>query len=107
MCENCANWHNKWPDHKKHTVLAVNELSSPEAQAKIKSKLYCKKHHDKTLKFYCETCKVSQSMRYWKRLIMYGIYVMTERKVQLGPQTNEKRTRPRAVLLYGPDKLSE
>ncbi|CAB4036686.1 tripartite motif-containing 2-like, partial [Paramuricea clavata] len=32
-------------------------LNSPEGQAKIKSKLYCKKHQDKTLKFYCETCK--------------------------------------------------
>jgi hypothetical protein len=58
MCENCCNWHNKWPDHKKHTVLSVDELNSPEGQAKIKSKLYCKKHQDKTLKFYCETCKV-------------------------------------------------
>ena len=59
MCENCSNWHNKWPDHKKHTVLSINELNSPEGQTKIKSKLYCRKHQDKTLKFYCETCKVN------------------------------------------------
>ena len=58
MCENCCNWHNKWPANKKHTVLSVAELNSPEGQAKMKSKFYCKKHPDKTLKFYCETCKV-------------------------------------------------
>ena len=59
ICENCSDWHNKWPDHKKHTVLSINELNSPEGQTKMKSKLYCRKHQDKTLKFYCETCKVN------------------------------------------------
>ena len=58
MCENCSKCHARWPANKKHTVLSINELNSPEGQAKIKSKLYCKKHQDKTLKFYCETCKV-------------------------------------------------
>ena len=61
MCKDCSNWHNKFPDHKKHTVLSINELSNPEGQAKIKSRLYCKKHQDKTLKFYCETCKVKNT----------------------------------------------
>ena len=74
MCENCSNWHSKWPANKKHTVLAINELSSPEAQAKIKSKLYCKKHQDKTLKFYCETCKVRNIIN---ESDIYQLYLQT------------------------------
>ena len=57
MCEKCFTSHENWPSNKKHTVLSTNELSQPENQAKIKAKLHCKKHENKTLKFYCETCK--------------------------------------------------
>ena len=57
MCEKCLVYHDIWPPNKKHTVLSLSELTQHENQTKIKAKLYCKKHKNKTLKFYCETCK--------------------------------------------------
>ena len=43
---------------KDHDVLSVEELSNPQSQVKMRSKLlYCVKHKDKILEFYCETCK--------------------------------------------------
>ena len=55
MCSKCSAAHKTW--HGNHDVLSVEELSSPENQIKLKRKLYCKKHEDKTLEYYCETCK--------------------------------------------------
>jgi hypothetical protein len=46
-----------WPIMKNHDVLSVEELSNPESQVKMRSKLYCVKHKDKILEYYCETCK--------------------------------------------------
>ena len=57
MCEKCSNYHAMWPIMKDHDVLSVEELSNPECQIKMKSKLYCPKHKDKILEYYCETCK--------------------------------------------------
>ena len=57
MCEKCSNSHAMWPIMKNHDVLSVEELSNPESQVKMRSKLYCVKHKDKILEFYCETCK--------------------------------------------------
>ena len=57
MCEKCFEAHESWPVNKKHSVLSINELTESENQAKIRPKLYCEKHENKTLKFYCETCK--------------------------------------------------
>ena len=55
MCSKCSAAHEIW--HGNHNVLSVEELSNPENQVKFKRKLYCKKHEDKTLEYYCETCK--------------------------------------------------
>jgi hypothetical protein len=57
MCEKCSNSHAMWPVMKDHDVLSVEELSNPQSQVKMRSKLYCVKHKDKILEFYCETCK--------------------------------------------------
>ena len=57
MCKTCSKWHDGWPCHKNHTVLSVEELSNPESQVKIRRKLYCVKHKDKILEYFCETCK--------------------------------------------------
>ena len=55
MCKKCSDSHNSWI--KNHDVLSVHELSNPESQPKMKSKLYCMKHKEQVLKYYCETCK--------------------------------------------------
>ena len=55
MCKKCSDSHNSWI--KNHDVLSVDELSNPESQPKMKSKLYCIKHKEEVLKYYCETCK--------------------------------------------------
>ena len=57
MCEKCLASHEIWPANKKHIVLSTNELTQPEHHTKIKAKLSCKRHKNKTLKFYCQTCK--------------------------------------------------
>ena len=57
MCKKCSEWHDSWPTHKNHNVLSVQELSNPESQVKMRRKLYCAKHEDKILEYYCETCK--------------------------------------------------
>ena len=57
MCERCSNSHAMWPAMKDHDVISVEELSNPQSQVKTRSKLYCAKHKDKILEFYCETCK--------------------------------------------------
>ncbi len=57
MCEKCLKFHNDYPGFKDHVVLIMEELSKPENQSKIKGKSYCKKHSDKKLKLYCETCE--------------------------------------------------
>ncbi|XP_046864385.1 tripartite motif-containing protein 45-like isoform X2 [Xenia sp. Carnegie-2017] len=57
MCEDCKTLHNKFPGQNQHTVLSIDELDTPEGQAKIKRIVYCQKHPGETLRFYCETCK--------------------------------------------------
>ena len=57
LCRECLTVHGKWPAFNKHTVFTMDELVKPENQAKIKGKFRCKKHENKSLKFYCETCK--------------------------------------------------
>ena len=55
MCSRCSDGHEIW--FKNHDVVSVQELSNPETQVKIRKKLFCTKHEDKTLEYYCETCK--------------------------------------------------
>ena len=55
--QNMLKLHDDWPCHKNHTVLSVEELSNPESQVKMRRKLYCMKHKDKILEYFCETCK--------------------------------------------------
>jgi tripartite motif-containing protein 2/3 len=57
LCKKCSGLHDSWPTHKNHNVLSVQELSNPESQVKMRSKLYCTNHEDKILEYYCETCK--------------------------------------------------
>ena len=57
MCKTCSKSHDSWPANKNHTVLSVEELGNPECQVKMKRKLYCMKHKDKILEYFCETCK--------------------------------------------------
>lgn len=62
MCEDCKTLHNKFPGQNQHTVLSIDELDTPEGQAKIKRIVDCQKHPGETLRFYCETCKVDRCL---------------------------------------------
>ncbi len=55
MCKNCSEWHDKFL--KNHDVLSLQELSNPENHMKMRRKVFCMKHEDKILEFYCETCR--------------------------------------------------
>ena len=57
MCKKCSDWHSSWPVIKNHNVLCVQELRNRENEMKMKRKLYCLKHLEKILEYYCETCK--------------------------------------------------
>ena len=57
MCKKCSASHDSWPANKNHNVITVEQLSNPKSQVKMRSKLYCAKHEDEVLKYYCETCK--------------------------------------------------
>ena len=56
-CKTCSKLHDDWSLLKNHTVLSVEELGNPESQVKMRRKLYCMKHKDEILKYFCETCK--------------------------------------------------
>ena len=57
MCKKCSVSHDTWPANKNHNVSSVEELSNHESQMKMKRKLYCMKHDNKILEYYCESCK--------------------------------------------------
>ena len=57
MCKKCSTYHEMWPVMKDHDVLSIDMLSNPESEVKIRTKLYCAKHKDKVLEYYCESCK--------------------------------------------------
>ena len=56
MCRACSKLHDDWPLQKNHNVLSIEELSNPDSQVKMRRKLYCLKHKDKILEYFCETC---------------------------------------------------
>ena len=55
LCKKCSGWHDNWL--KDHDVLSIQELDNPESQGRMRKKLYCMKHKDKVLEYYCETCE--------------------------------------------------
>ncbi|CAB4019298.1 tripartite motif-containing 2-like isoform X3, partial [Paramuricea clavata] len=57
LCKKCSELHDSWPANKNHNVLSLQEVSNPEREVEMRSKLYCMKHKDKVLEIYCETCK--------------------------------------------------
>ena len=57
MCKKCSDLHNFWPKNKNDNVLSLKDLSNSESQLTMRRKLYCIKHDDKILEYYCETCE--------------------------------------------------
>ena len=53
MCKKCSELHNFWLNKKNDKVLSLEKLSNPE----MRRNLYCIKHDNKILEYYCETCK--------------------------------------------------
>lgn len=60
LCDDCLREHSKWPAHADHVVLTLEELASPEKQAKAKTAvILCNKigHEFKPFELYCKTCQ--------------------------------------------------
>ena len=57
MCKKCSESHNFWPKNKNDNVLSLTDLRNSESQLTLRRKLYCIKHDDKILEYYCETCQ--------------------------------------------------
>ena len=55
LCKKCSESHDNWL--KDHDVLSIQELGNPKSQGRMRRKLYCMKHKDKVLEYYCETCE--------------------------------------------------
>ena len=59
LCGECLTIHGNWLAFKKHTVFTMEELIKPENQDKtrVTESIFCEKHENETLKYYCESCK--------------------------------------------------
>ena len=60
MCETCSENHENSPANEKHQLVSTSETTTPTNhgpnQDKFRVKPRCTQH-DKSLKFFCETCK--------------------------------------------------
>ena len=58
LCQSCCGLHDKWPTHKNHILLSLDEIiNRDEYKESGAENLSCTKHEDATPKFYCETCR--------------------------------------------------
>ena len=58
LCQWCCGEHDKWPTHKNHILLSLDEIiNRDEYKESGAENLSCTKHEDATPKFYCETCR--------------------------------------------------
>ena len=59
LCANCITAHKNVPSTKKHTLMTLKDLSTPETSvASVKSSPLCQKHPEEMLKLYCQDCEV-------------------------------------------------
>ncbi|XP_077984646.1 tripartite motif-containing protein 2-like [Glandiceps talaboti] len=61
LCENCVRTHRKVPFSRSHHLMSLDEYRSTKSTdpASVQPPLYCTRHRDNQLKFYCDTCETA------------------------------------------------
>ena len=58
MCKKCSELHDFWHVNKNHKIMSAQKVGNREShEENTRRKIHCKKHDDKVLEIYCETCK--------------------------------------------------
>ncbi|XP_070561117.1 tripartite motif-containing protein 2-like [Ptychodera flava] len=59
LCEMCVKGHGKLRVTRSHRLMAIDEYeeSKSENPAMVQPPLFCSKHDDNQIKFYCDTCE--------------------------------------------------
>ncbi|XP_078600514.1 E3 ubiquitin-protein ligase TRIM56-like [Branchiostoma floridae x Branchiostoma japonicum] len=58
LCESCTNTHRRFPDMRRHQIVAQLLQKNEECVAgSFQRKVFCSKHEDQVLTFYCEPCQ--------------------------------------------------
>ncbi|XP_077984634.1 E3 ubiquitin-protein ligase TRIM71-like [Glandiceps talaboti] len=61
LCDICTRTHRKLRLTKSHSILSLDEYRSTKSTdpASVQPPLYCTRHRDNQLKFYCDTCETA------------------------------------------------
>ncbi|XP_077994390.1 E3 ubiquitin-protein ligase TRIM45-like [Glandiceps talaboti] len=62
LCELCARAHSKLPLTNSHQLMALDKYQQASASGdatSVQSPIYCPKHGNHTLQYYCDTCDVA------------------------------------------------
>ncbi|XP_019620501.1 PREDICTED: tripartite motif-containing protein 2-like [Branchiostoma belcheri] len=58
LCESCTNTHRRFPAMKGHQIVSQENLEASEGvPSGFRRKVFCPKHEDQVLTFYCEPCQ--------------------------------------------------
>ncbi|XP_019620499.1 PREDICTED: tripartite motif-containing protein 2-like [Branchiostoma belcheri] len=58
LCESCTNTHRRFPAMKGHQIVSQENLeASEDVPSGFQRKVFCPKHEDQVLTFYCEPCQ--------------------------------------------------
>ncbi|XP_077988015.1 tripartite motif-containing protein 2-like [Glandiceps talaboti] len=62
LCDNCARTHGRLPSTRTHRLISLDEYQSVKSKdptmVPVQSCVYCDKHPENQVKFFCETCEV-------------------------------------------------
>ncbi|CAH1256710.1 TRIM3 [Branchiostoma lanceolatum] len=56
LCKNCITAHNKTPALKDHYIITLHDLKNPSSRPKCSRAMYCPRHTDQRMTFYCQPC---------------------------------------------------
>ncbi|XP_070555074.1 tripartite motif-containing protein 3-like [Ptychodera flava] len=59
FCQSCTKPHKIVPATRNHRILTYNEYNKASlSDVRLDSRVYCKYHPEREIKFYCDTCQV-------------------------------------------------
>ncbi|XP_066275173.1 tripartite motif-containing protein 2-like [Branchiostoma lanceolatum] len=56
LCKNCITAHSSIPALKDHYIFTLNDLKNPSSRPKYSRAMYCPRHTDQRMTFYCQPC---------------------------------------------------
>ncbi|XP_077996762.1 E3 ubiquitin-protein ligase TRIM71-like [Glandiceps talaboti] len=60
LCDTCTRGHKRLRSTKSHTLMSLEEYQAEKSKnpASVQPPIYCSRHPDVPLKFYCDSCEV-------------------------------------------------